>query len=159
LVAALQSSQLAGMDGYHWVDEDQSRRDVQQHLQELSATYSLDPKRLVVGGFSNGGRTALLLALTGAIQARQVIVISVGGSLRDETFAALDWNVLGKANQPHLLLIAGDQDTQVLPRLTQQVEGFKAGGLHVDLQIVPNLGHLMPPDFAARLTRALAGLK
>ena len=148
LVAALQSSQLAGMDGYHWVDEAQARRDVQEHLDALSALYQLDPARLTVAGFSNGARIALMLTLTGAIPARAAV--SIGSSVRDETLAALDWDAI-RAADPRLLLIVGDLDQPVLARMTPQVARFQDSGLQVDLQIVPGLGHTVPDDFIERL--------
>lgn len=130
LVAALQSGQLAGMAGYHWMDELQTQREVRQHRDELAATYPLDLRRLAIGGFSNGGRAALLLALTRAVPASRVV--SVGASLRDETLAGIDWLALGSAGAPRVLWIVGD-------------------GVDVTVQVVPGLGHTVPPDLSTRV--------
>lgn len=150
LVAALQSTQLSGMSGFHWSDEDRARRDVQQHLRDLSALYALNLERLVLGGFSNGGRAALTLALTGAIPAAQVI--SIGASLRDETLAAIDWLSVNPSDLPRVLFLAGERDKPVLPRIAQQAVIFERSGVDVTIQIVPDLGHDIPPDLAARLS-------
>lgn len=155
LVAALQSGQLAGMAGYHWMDEARTQRDVRQHLDALAATYPLDLGRLAIGGFSNGGRAALLLALTGAIPATRVI--SVGAMLRDETLAAIDWQARGSAGAPRVLWIVGDQDTALLPCLTGQAELFRQNGVDVTVQVVPGLGHALPPDLASRVAAWLQG--
>jgi predicted esterase len=153
LVAALQSSQLADMDGYHWVDEARAAQEVREHVQALAQAYPLDMERVAIGGFSNGGRIALLLALTGVLQAQAVI--SVGAGLRDETLETLDWEAL-RQRSPRLVLIVGALDTRFLEPCVQQVDVFRANGLTVDLQIVPDTGHVYPADFAARLAAALA---
>ncbi|MBK8027589.1 MAG: hypothetical protein IPK19_40975 [Chloroflexi bacterium] len=149
LVAALQSSQRSGMDAYHWVDEDRARREVQDHLRALTEAYPIDRSRLVIGGFSNGGRTALLLSLTGAIAAGQVI--SVGSGLREESLAALDWAALQVGPRPRLLMIAGERDEPVRTHMTGQARTFADHGLDVTLQVVPGLGHQVPADLIARL--------
>lgn len=150
LVAALQSSQLADMDDFHWMNESQSAEDVQKNLRDLSAAYPLDFDRLAIGGYSNGARTALMLTLTGMIRAKWVI--SVGGSLRDETLARIDWQAVGN---PRILLIVGEHDDNPLTRMTQQAELFRSNGLDVTLQIVPNMGHNIPQDLAERVIRFL----
>lgn len=137
------------MAGYHWMDEARTERDVRQHLDDLAATYPLEPERLAIGGFSNGGRAALLLALTGAVPASHVV--SVGATLRDETLAAIDWQARGSAGAPRVLWIVGDQDTAVLPRITGQAEVFARNGVDVTVQMVPGLGHMVPPDLPARV--------
>jgi predicted esterase len=155
LVAALQSGQLAGMAGYHWMDEVRTQQDVRQHLDELAATSARDLRRLAIGGFSNGGRAALLLALTGAVPASQVV--SVGAALRDETLAEIDWHALGSAGTPRVLWIVGDQDMAVLPRITEQADLFSQNGVDVTVQVIPNLGHTVPPDLSARVAAWLQG--
>lgn len=150
LVAALQSSQLADMNDYHWMDEAKAAQDVQRHLTELGQTYPLDSSRLAIGGFSNGGRTAVMLTLTGVIQAKYAI--SIVSSLRVETLAALDWPTIQASGAPRLLLIAGEKDEPTHTRMLEQAALFKANGLDVTLQIVPGMGHVVPPDLVTRMT-------
>lgn len=150
LVAALQSSQLADIGTFHWADEEQAAQDVETNLDELKKNYALDLNRLAIGGFSNGGRTALMLALTGKIRARWVI--SVGGSLRDETLDSLDWTLIGSFGELHVLLIVGDHDEPSFGRMTAQCDLLKTRGLDVTLQVVPGMGHTVPSDLTARVT-------
>jgi predicted esterase len=144
------------MDGFHWMDEARARQDVQQQVGELAASHALDPRRLLVGGFSNGGRTALLLPLTGAIRASYVV--SIGGALRDETISTLDWEAIRAVPMPRVLLLVGERDDPVKTRLTEQAAIFSEHGLAVDLQVIPNLGHSIPPDFVGRLVAWLGTL-
>jgi predicted esterase len=148
LVAALQSTQLAGMDGYHWMDETRAAQEVYAHVDALKAAYPVNADRIVIGGFSNGGRIALMLALTGVVQAQGVV--SVGATLRDEAVAALNWEAL-RQRSPRLVIIVGALDKWWLERCVQQVDVFRANGLAVDLHIVPDTGHVYPADFATRL--------
>ena len=143
LVAALQSSQVADMDGFHWVDTDRARDDVQHHLDELSNEFALD--QVALGGVSNGGRAALALTLTGAIRAKWAI--SIGGSLHDDT--VIDWSQ--PFERPRVLLIAGALDTVPLERMSQQADIFKAQGVDVTLQVVPGMGHSVPHDLVERI--------
>lgn len=149
LVAALQSSQMAGMAGYHWSDEEQVRQEVRQHLGELAATYALHLERLAIGGFSNGGRAALLLAFSGAVPARAVV--SVGASLPDEALGAIDWQTRDGAGWPRVLWVVGEGDSYALPRITSQAELLTQHGLAATLEVVPGLGHEVPPDLASRV--------
>lgn len=149
LVAALQSSQVADMDGYHWNDEARAIQDITFHLDELAQAYALDETRLMVGGFSNGSRTALRVTLTGAIKARYVVAI--GGSLSDETLAALDWKHIREGNPPRILMMTGEHDSGILERLQHQAEIFAAQGLDVTMQVIPTAGHVVPTDLIERI--------
>ena len=148
-VAAVQSSQVADMDGFHWVDEDRASADVRQNIDELATTFQLNFDHFALGGYSNGGRAALTLALTNSIHARYVI--SVGGSLRNQTLNALDWDSIRKMGAPRILLIVGERDESPLTRMTEQAQLFEAKGLDVTLQIIPEMGHSVPSDLPERV--------
>lgn len=149
LVAALQSSQMAGMAGYHWSDAARTRQEMRQHCDELAATYPLNLGRLVIGGFSNGGRAALLLAFTRALPVSAVV--SVGASLPDEALGAIDWQARDSAGWPRVLWVVGERDAPVLPRITSQAELFTRHGVAATVEVVPGLGHEVPPDLATRV--------
>ena len=149
LVVAVQSSQVADMDGFHWVDEDRASADVRQNIDELATTFQLNFEHFALGGYSNGGRAALTLALTSSIRTRYVI--SVGGSLRDQTLNALDWDSIRKMGAPRILLIVGERDESPLTRMTEQAKLFEAKGLDVTLQIIPEMGHSVPSDLPERV--------
>ncbi len=149
LVVAVQSSQVADMDGFHWVDEDRARADVRQNIDELSTVFQLNADHLALVGYSNGGRAALTLALTGSVRTRYVV--SVGGSLGDEKLNALDWASIRKTETPRILMIVGERDESALTRMTQQTKIFEANGLDVALQIIPEMGHSVPSDLSERV--------
>jgi predicted esterase len=151
-VAALQSSQVASMDGYHWMDEARAVAEMSQHIAELTQGYSVDQSRIATGGFSNGSRLALTLALTTNLPIG--CVVCVAGGLRAEAFDALDYDVLRARSLPRIIAIVGalDPDTS----LHMQAERFIAERLPTELQRVPGLGHDYPADFGARLKAIVA---
>lgn len=152
LVAALQSSQLAGMDGYHWTDEALTTAEVRQHLAEIAVQYPIDRSRLIIGGFSNGSRLALVLTL--ATDLHPAAAICVAGGLRTEAFETLDYAALRARTLPRIVAVVGADDRNT--SLGEQAERMIAEGLSVELQRVPGLGHAYPADFGERLRAILA---
>jgi predicted esterase len=141
------------MHTYHWMDLEQAARDIAQHLAELASAYPLHPARRALGGFSNGGRAALALGLSGVMPATDLI--SVGSPLPDETLDVLDWDAV-RAAAPRVLFVVGERDARPLERIQAQAAQLTAHGLSVDLHIIPDLGHRYPSDFAERLAAWLA---
>ena len=76
-----QSSQMFWAGGGVWNDESVS--ELEAYYQQLSAEHALDPRRVVLGGFSMGGEIALRAALTSAIPARGFVVFGPGGGPAD----------------------------------------------------------------------------
>jgi predicted esterase len=62
LVAALQSSQISNPGGYVWDDHDVAVQEITEHYAGLCAEYPIDPQRVVLAGFSQGGGLAIQLA-------------------------------------------------------------------------------------------------
>jgi predicted esterase len=77
-------------------------------------------------------------------------VVSVGASLPDEALAAIDWEASGGAGWPRTLWLVGERDVYALPRITSQAELFTGHAVRVTVEIVPGLGHEVPPDLAMR---------
>jgi predicted esterase len=152
-VAALQSSQLAGIDGYQWVDEARALAEVKQNVVELTTQYAIDRENQVTGGFSNGSRLALTAALTSDFHVPPWRVVCVAGGLRGEAFDALDCAALRARTLPRITAIVGANDDQ--SSLGEQAQRLIAEGLPVDLQVVPGMAHTYPTDFEARLMAAL----
>jgi hypothetical protein len=54
------------------------------------------------------------------------------------------------------VLIAGENDTALLPQAKNMVEIFEQAGFSHQFVVVPGLGHEYPDDFSERLDTALA---
>lgn len=77
LVGLVQSSQLGFSESaFVWNDEVRSLQDIETQLAEINKAYPVDPKRVIVGGFSMGGGIAALLGLTQPF--RRVVLLALG---------------------------------------------------------------------------------
>lgn len=76
LLAAVQSSQVAAEGSFVWHDPERALADVASEFRSLLNAYPVDPERVVVAGFAQGGEAALRLALEGRIPARGVLLVA-----------------------------------------------------------------------------------
>jgi predicted esterase len=154
LVLLPQSSQMGWDNGaFVWNDEEQARRDVQQHYEHVQQEYGIDPERVVIAGFSRGARVALSLALNGVIPASGVI--AVAPALRQnpaELFPATD---IRSERMPSVYLIIGARDEPFYEPTVALAEYLSASEVDCELSIYPDLGHAYPPGFAETLQVAL----
>src|SRR4051794_7098616 len=82
-LAALESSQLAGMNAHIWDDQEIALRELTEQYAVLSAEQPIDAERVVLAGFSMGGETALRAALLGTIPLRGFVLLGPGGPTVD----------------------------------------------------------------------------
>lgn len=151
LVTAIQSSQLAGMDEFHWTDVQRARDDVNQCLTSISADHHGDTNQTAISGYSNGARVALELALKRSVRCNWVI--SIGGYLLEEQLRQINWQQLKKAISPKVLLVVGEYDRFALEKMRDQAAIMQSKGVNVMLQIVPGIAHTIPNDLADRIQR------
>lgn len=152
LVALPRSSQVVGNGVHVWDNLDLFIREAAEHYQALNREYKIDPKRIVLAGFSQGGGGAFWMGLTQVIPACGVV--GVGPYLN--TIESLAPS-LPKEPVPNfrMYLISGTKEND---------EGMfaKIGALCSERnvlfhhEIVPGIGHEFPPDFGAMLQSALA---
>ncbi len=143
IVAAGQSSQPATEDGFCW---DPPRERVAQDLRLIAA--KLPPHgRVVVAGFSQGAWVALNLGL-------QADLVAAGSVVMVAPFAGPDPNLPAAWRRLKVSILVGENDTYRTPveRLAQQLTQHDH---HVSLEVIPDLGHAYPADFAARLPALL----
>ncbi len=154
LLGVLQSSQLGfTKDNFIWDDEATSMREVQQHLGDLRQKYDVDTRRVVIGGFSMGGRITTLLGLTQPFPIKGFIGIGpyLTGKM-DELAAQLDKGVPADLR---VYLIVGDQDHECYPDTIKFADLLKAHHIPYKLKVYPGMAHVYPPDFAQVAVEAL----
>ena len=152
LLALPQSSQVGGLEAFVWDDHDQAAREIAGHFAALCEQYPLNRERIVVSGFSMGGRLAAWLALKRVVPARGFV--AVGPYLSEVG----DWVPLVKVNQRRGLrgyVVVGEKDVACFEGAQTLARLLKAEGNPCELEIHSDLGHDFPPDFERSLDSAL----
>jgi acetyl esterase/lipase/ketosteroid isomerase-like protein len=151
IVAYVQSSQVAGMDGYHWQDDAITRRELEAAYREIVAKYSVDPSHVLLGGFSSGGYGTLVTLFEGTLPASGFVILCPEVP-DDPSRAALD----GAARRGiRGTLLTTEQDGR-LKRQEEYVSGLAAHGLSVRFIVTPKTGHWYPDDLESKIDEALA---
>jgi dienelactone hydrolase len=157
ILAAIQSSQVAGPDMFIWDNQDKALAEIADHYAALDAEYPLDPARVVIAGFSMGGETALRAALNGTVPAGGFVLLGPGGPTMDTPDAWLPLLDGAAARGLRGVILLGSADVD-LPQaeIRRLADLLTAHGIPTRLIDLPGLAHDYPPDPVATLTEALA---
>ena len=156
-LAAVQSSQMAGPTTFIWDNQETSLRELGAHYAVLVSSHSVDPKRVVLAGFSMGGETALRAALVGTVPVTGFVLLGPGGPGIDapEGWAPLIEKAAGRGLRGYVLLGEAD-DSIPHDAIRRIVEMLNEGGIATELEVIPGVRHDYPPDFDQYARRALA---
>ncbi|HEX9988855.1 MAG TPA: dienelactone hydrolase family protein [Chloroflexia bacterium] len=154
MLAAIQSSEVLAANAYAWEDQESALRDIEEQYAKLSTRYPIDEERLIIGGISSGGETALRVALDGTIPATGFIVLAPGGA----DVAALEpYTEQAQARGLRGYFLLGEEDGGVSHEAVRGlVAMLNTRKVPCKLELLPGVGHEYPPDFAAILARAIA---
>lgn len=116
-------------------------------LQQVAACFRLDPARLALAGFSDGGSYALAVGLTNGDLFSHVIALSAGFM---DTFV--------RHGAPKVLIAHGRADSQLPFDASARKHAIKLLKEGVDLTLLPFDGdHVILPDVAARAVAFFMG--
>lgn len=105
--------------------------------------YGIDPGRIVLGGFSAGGRSAAYAAYGKRVGVAGVVSISAPLMPAD----AAAYLAGGQEGLPPLLMISGERDLDYVCAFVPEVEKlFRAAGRQVERASVPGGTHFYPSD-------------
>lgn len=157
LVAVPQSTQVLspGLSDRIWDDRERGIAEIRTHLATLHRNYTLDPDRVVLGGYSMGGGLAVWMALRQVIRVRGFI--SLGPAMMPGELEALP--ALLEQQRPAGLrgyFIVGDEDAMCLQASRSILAIMQACGLVGELRIVPHMDHGYPPNFMDLVRDGLA---
>jgi predicted esterase len=155
LVALAQSSQVGSLDSYVWDDLDLAYREISQHFNALQEKYTLDPGRIMLGGFSQGSAIALLSVLRGDLPATSFIAVAPGRMADMADFPALASSARGRGL--HGVIVAGGKDPR-FEIFTQISETLSAYGIPCQLESRAGLRHAYPSDFQEILEKTLSSV-
>lgn len=155
LVALPQSSQVYAPGTYTWNDWDWAQQEVCERYAALCNSYSIDPTRVVIGGFSQGGGLALWLGLSGAIKAQGLLLV---GPFLDEISQIVPLLEKRVPDGLRVYLGAGQRDRYCHAIAEQLASLLPTYGIVCKLDDYPDLEHSFPADFEKKLPEALTFL-
>ena len=151
LVAVTCSSYQVADGLYTWDNLDRTVDEAKIHYEALCRDFPIDPKRVVLGGFSQGGGRAVWLALTQAIPVCGVI--GVGPYLNEiDTLAP----TLPQKPVPNVrfYVVSGAEEND--EGMFAKIGALCAEkGIPFQHEIIPGIGHEYPPNFEQFCERAL----
>jgi predicted esterase len=153
LVALPQSSQIYAPGTYTWNDWEWAQQEVCERHRSLCKDYSIDPERVVLAGFSQGGGLALWLVLSGAIKARGLILV---GPFLDEVAQTVPLLEKHALSGLRVYLVAGQRDGYCHGIAEQLAALLPRYGIVCELDDYPDLEHSFPADFEKKLPEALS---
>ncbi len=153
LVVVPQSGQALWTGHYVWNDQSVGVAEVLDCYRTIAARYSLDRKRMILAGHSMGGQLALRLALGGSPAVGGFILVGPYFPPLEE-WEALISGAQGRALRGKVFL--GENDV-ALPkeRVRAVVERLNTAGIVCQLEMLPERGHEVPPDFGELLGAAM----
>lgn len=122
---------------------------ISEYIDKLAEKNSIDFDNTIVGGLSQGGGLAIMMALTGKVKCKGFLVVSPGGYFHDNVDG---WKeVIDNAKNKDLkgVIIYGDQD-QAIKReyIDRLVELLNEGGISTELKEYQELGHWYPSNLS-----------
>ncbi len=151
LVALPQSSHAICTGAYSWVDPAIGSHEVIPHLDGILKKGIADPTRVILGGFSAGGRVALHMLLKGKVRAKGIILlgpflpdlVAMGPMIPDLRSAGVK-----------VYLICGDDDKDCYGYTNGLAALLEASEVPFRYRIVSGMGHCYPADFDEELSKA-----
>lgn len=154
IVAYVQSSQVAAMDGYHWQDDAITRRELEQAYRTVLAQHAVDTRRVLIGGFSSGGYGALMTLPAETLPIAGFVVLCP--EVPPDPGREVVNDLVRRGVRGTLLTTARDGR---LEQQRQYIDQLAKGGLDVRFSVTPNAGHWYPEDLEGLIDEALAHIR
>lgn len=148
-LAVPQALDAAAGGGFSWGVVEQGEHLVLRAIEKARGEYPIDPKRIVVAGFSQGGGTAFTVALRHPELVTGAIPIA---GFYDERLTPLSGTI--GAPLPRFAILNGALDEEA-GNNRKAARLLEAAGSRVTLKIYDGLGHDIPKDRRTELSSAL----
>jgi len=151
IVAYVQSTQVSGMNGFHWQDPALTGRDLTEALRQAGAAYPIDEQRILIGGFSSGGFAALTVSLKNLLPVIGFIALCpplLENVTEEDIRQAAQRGIRGT-------ILTTEMD-QRLPGQRKLADDFSRLGLQYQFVLTPNVGHWYPDDLDRQIDQAIA---
>lgn len=148
------AKRLVGYGGHWWAAHEENREIIERQAEENLLQYPIDYSRVILGGFSKGGETAMVLALLGWLGAKGFITIGAGGyyHMKPELWLpSLESPPSGLRG----VAMYNAYDLERSEAENQTLKMMQAAGIGSQIDKYPTEGHVFPEDFPVRFQKAV----
>jgi predicted esterase len=149
IVLSAQSTQALFPDSYCWDNPEQGLADVRFYYEQILQKYEIDPQRILIAGFSQGGGMAIHAALSGKIDVRGFLAVACWWP-DPKTLASQTEDA--KRSRGYFLI--GEKD-HILETTREIQKVLKENGIPFDEEVHPDLAHEFPSDFERSFDQAI----
>jgi len=149
LVLSPQSTQPLYPGAYSWIDGEQGMDELILYIEKISKEYAIDPQRIVMAGFSQGGGMAVYAALSGRIRFHGFI--SIGTYWADPNSLM---PIAREVKSVRGYFITGAKD-RTLDKIKEIQKILKENNIPFTEELHSDLGHEFPPDFETAFDKAI----
>jgi predicted esterase len=152
VLLTIQGSQAMPNGAYHWGDNlDAIEETLMASMDQAMEQYKIDKKKIVLGGFSQGGWIAYAMALRNPDTFRGII--PVAGLCKPESESAFKDDELGKLR---VFIMVGKKDSaEVIQSNEKAAKRFEKVGATVSLNEYKNAAHEFPANADEELAKAV----
>jgi predicted esterase len=135
-------------DGRAWGDLDETETIVMLTLDQVKKDFEIDPERIVLTGFSQGGFMAMALG-TRHPDVFSGVIPMAGGYIPD-----IDQPPTADGGEPAFYFMVGSRD-KAISQVRRAAADYSEAGYAVKLRVVAGTGHSFPRDTDRELGKAL----
>lgn len=136
--------------GPEWGPAKEAEEIILSGIEFAKSKYKIDPQRVAIAGFAQGGKMALIAGMHNAELFRGIIAHAAE---YDPWLAKPPAN-LSKSSPPRVFLGIGDIDGMKAGNVQADID-YRHAGLPTRLVVYPDTGHTYPKELTAELKKAL----
>jgi acetyl esterase/lipase len=150
--AVPQSSQLFQKGAYCWDDTIQAQKEVSDAFKRIVRSYPIDPRKVLIGGKSQGGALAVKIALEQKPLKTKGFVVNVPAFEDVDSLVKLVPSAARNGLRGYFFTGENDPGRVRIEKLYHEMD---TGGLPCRLVVHPKLGHDYPENFGPKLASAV----
>ena len=148
------AKKLVGYGSHWWAAHEENHQIIEQQAEEILRQYPIDYSRVILGGFSKGGETAMVLTLQGWLGAKGFITIGAGGyfHMKPELWLPL---LQSPPRGMRGVAMYSPYDLERSEAENQTLKMMQAAQIECQMWKYTAEGHVFPEDFPVRFQKAV----